>query len=64
MIAARAMILTQAVVNAPSVAARKRIPVAPEPPAREYADSHRVRRLVLGTAVIAAVLAPAAAVVL
>jgi hypothetical protein len=49
MIAARAMILTQAVTDADGVASRKRIPAAPESPAREHRDSQRVRRLVLGT---------------
>ncbi len=63
MIAARAMVLARTVTDADSVAARKRIPVAPESPARERPTiTTRARRLVIGTAVIAAALAPAAAV--
>ncbi len=62
MIAARAMVLARTVSD-DSVAARKRIPVAPESPARERPTvAGRGRRLVIGTAVIAAVLAPAAAI--
>ena len=64
MIAARAMILTQAVIDADRVAARKRIPVAPESPTLEHASSTRIRRVVVSTAVVAAVLAPVAVVAL
>jgi hypothetical protein len=63
MIAARAMVLARTVSDTDAVAARKRIPVAPESPARERPTvAGRGRRLVIGTAVIAAVLAPAAAI--
>jgi hypothetical protein len=63
MIAARAMILTQAVNGADRVAVHER-PVAPESPTREHASSTRIRRVVISTAVVAAVLAPVAVVAL
>ena len=63
MIAARAMVLAHTVTDADSVAARKRIPVAPDAPVRERPTVAGLgRRLVIGTAVFAVVLAPAAAI--
>ena len=63
MIAARAMVLAHTVTDADSVAARKRIPVAPDSPVRERPTvATHGRRLVIGTAVFAVILAPVAAI--